>query len=159
MINEERGYREKVRMGNNALFWIKLANNRLSELNKQLLSLAMLLLPLTASIVVIPPDDLKLKECNKDLLKYGWLFLGISIVAGLIQVVVEAHYFKRLSNDSSQRERFFDELPFDSADKANRKLKSVPGQSTHIPLHVQVYTLFAGLLLIMIVALELLLAR
>ena len=93
------------------------------------------------------------------MLLWSWVFLGISIFAGLIQTWVDVSYFKKLSDDSSQRGRFFSELLFKDAYKASKLLKFVPDKSIHTPVLLQIIFLGAGLLLIMSVAASLLMRR
>lgn len=156
---EEKNLQEKLKLGNDAKFWIKLANECHFELKKQLLGLATILLPLTASIVVIPPNTVDIVEQDKNLIISGWLFLEISIILGLIQTKKDIDYFVKVSRDSSLREHLRNVLPADCAEKAVNVLPSVPPQSTHVPLYFQALALFVGLLLIMAVATKLLLYK
>lgn len=85
-----------------ALYWNNLANQQIFELNKQLLSLAFIILPLTASIIAV--EFIKPREFEKTLLILGWIFLFLSIILGFVQILLDAIYFNYLSNDSSTRE-------------------------------------------------------
>ena len=156
---EERNFQEKLKLGNNALFWIKLANKCHFDLKKQLLGLATILLPLTASIVVVPIDTIDIVGQDKNLIISGWLFLALSIILGLVQTKKDIDYFVRQSRDSNLREHLRNVLPGNSAEKAVSALPSVPPQSTHAPLYFQAIALLVGLLLIMSVATKLLLYK
>ncbi len=134
-----------------AFFWIDLANQRLGDFNRQLLSLAVILLPLTASVIL---SDLKLREFEKTLLILSWVSLGISVVAGLIQILIDTNYFKDLSRDSSKREKIWSDLfrPIADLEKDTKALGEVKGSSTHDPLKLQALFLLIGLVFIMIIA-------
>lgn len=140
-----------------AFFWINLANQRLGDFNKQLLAFAVVLLPLTASIILSRID---LNTFEKTLLVISWVFLGISILAGLIQILIDQDYFKKLSRDSSKREEIWSDLfrPIADLEKDTRALAKVNESSTHDPIKIQAIFLFIGLLLIMISAGSILLA-
>ena len=53
MDSDEKGFRKTLKYGNDALFWIELANRSFFDLKRTLIGLATLLLPLTASVTVI----------------------------------------------------------------------------------------------------------
>ncbi len=132
-----------------ALHWNNLANQRLFDFNKQLLGLATILLPLTASIIVVDG----VREFEKTLLIVGWIFLGISIITGCIQIMVDAYYFRDISIDSSRRELIFSSNKTEpEMQAAVEALGKIPAESTDLPITIQVFTIFVGLLLIMIVA-------
>lgn len=153
MDKEDRNFKERLKLGNDALFWINLANDCYFHLRNQLIVLATILLPLTASVVVIPKDSKSILIAQeKTLFIYGWLFLGISICLGLIQAWIDANFFRKLSNDSSLREHFRNSLSADQADNAVRLLPPVQSSSSHFPLFFQAIFLFGGILLIMSVA-------
>ena len=141
-----------------ALYWNNLANQRVFELNRQLLALATIILPLTASIIAI--DFIKPREFEKTLLLIGWVFLFLSIILAFVQIWIDANYFSYLSQDSSTREELW------SHDRENEKIKKdvdalgkVKGSSTFIPTIFQAFFVFTGLLFIMIVASSMLLRR
>lgn len=153
--DEEIRRRNKDSVQKAAFFWIKLANDRLSEINKQLLSIAFILLPLTGSIVLA---NKKINFSDKTLLTHGWILLFISIFSGLIQILIDAIYFKSLSRDSSKREKIWSQIdkPISLLASEEKELGEVKGSSTHWPLIIQSFTMFIGLGLIMIVAYHLL---
>lgn len=134
-----------------AFFWIDLANRRLEDFNRQLLSLAVILLPLTSSILL---SDIKLKDFEKTFLVLSWISLGVSIIAGFIQIGIDVVYFKDLSRDSSKRERIWSDFfrPITDLERETKALGEVKGSSTHDPLKLQALTLFIGLAFIMLIA-------
>ncbi len=153
MDKEEINFQEKQKLGSDALFWIRLANDSYFDLRNQMIVLSTILLPLSASIVIITKDSIVRPDANdKQLLLAGWIFLGLSILFGLIQTWVDSTYFKSLSSDSSLREHFRNNLSYDEAEKVVRLLPPVQGQSTLLPLLLQMVLLFGGLLMIMFVA-------
>jgi heme/copper-type cytochrome/quinol oxidase subunit 4 len=146
------------RFQRSALYWNNLANQQIFELNKQLLTFASILLPLSASIVVL--DTLRLREYEILLLILGWIFLFTSIVLGLIQIWIDAKYFSYVSNDSSNREYLW------SQDKDNNKIKDdvdklgpIKPSSSFTPTLFQVVFVFIGLIFIMLVAVSILLNK
>lgn len=147
--DEQLRQRNKDAVQRAALFWIGLANDRLSEINKQLLAVGFLLLPLSGSVVLA---DIVICECEKFLLGIGWIFLFISIISGLFQIWVDAIYFKNVSRDSSQREKIWSKSGIPIKD-LNKKIEELPVPkvlSTHIPLIVQAVSLLLGLIFIML---------
>lgn len=152
---EKLRQRNKDSAQNAALFWIKLANDRLSEINKQLLGIALILLPLSGSITL---SDETLCYSEKQLLIRGWFLLFISVMLGFVQILVDAFYFKYLATDSSSREFIWSNSSRHVLDSEKEVLMlgKVRAQSTHIPLFFQAVTLFFGLTLIMFVMYKLL---
>lgn len=141
-----------------ALYWNNLANQQIFELNKQLLGLATIILPLTASVVVI--EIIKLREYEKTLIIMGWICLFLSIVLGLVQICIDSVYFNYVSNDSSSREKLW------AQDKDNNQIKeeverlgSIKPSSSPTPTLFQVFFVFSGLLIIMLVAVSLLINK
>lgn len=151
-INQER-------FSSSAKFWISLANQQLFELNKQLLSISFLLLPLTASILLV--ETLILREYQKTLLGLSWIFLFISIVFGLLQIVIDAFYFKSLSRNNSQKEVVWHQRnkTSEQKEKETEALGGVKETSTFIPLIGQTFTIIVAILLVMSVATSLLVSK
>ena len=151
MNDIEYKWKNKESYSKRALFWIRLANEKIDELNRQLLGLSFLLLPLTASIAI---TNIPTKEFQKTLIIVSWFFLFFSIIFGLIQIAIDANYFKLLSRDSSRRESIWADFT-QSISNLERKTKSLgymQGSSTFVALCFQIFTIFIGILLIMIVA-------
>ena len=148
-VEEKRWHLE--RFNNSALYWNNLANQRIFELNRQLLYISTLLLPVTASIITI--DNIVLREFEKTLILLGWIFIFLSIIIGLVQVWIDSGYFAYLSNDSSRREEYW------SKNEPNSKIKELvkllgktQSSSSMAPTYFQAILTFTGLLFIMVVA-------
>lgn len=155
-VEEKRWHLDRFQRA--ALYWNSLANQQIFELNKQLLAFATIILPLTASIVVV--DTIQLREYEITLLIFGWIFLFLSIIIGLIQTWIDARYFNYVSNDSSSREWLW------SQDKDNNEVKkeverlgSIKLSSSSAPTLFQVFFVFSGLLIIMFVAVSILINK
>lgn len=139
-----------------ALYWNSLANQRYFELNKQLLSLASILLPLTASIALVKPSPLN--NVLRSLLVVGWGSLFTSILFGLFQIWKDTNYFAYLMADSSLREKFWCNPQMSNAEKekAVDVLGETKSRGNIYPLFLQILFLLIGLLFIMIAAILLL---
>lgn len=164
MMRKNNPEDEKLRQRNKdsfqhaALYWNKLANDRVFEISKQLLGIALIILPLSGSIVLAN----KRIDCDeKNLLFFGWILLFTSIVSGFINLWKEATYFQYLSIDSSAREEIWSDTnrSVQDLDKDTDKLGKTRSQSSTIPLIIQITALFFGVFLIMIVIYSLLFYR
>lgn len=155
--NEELRRRNKDAAHQSAFHWISLTNKRVLEVNKQLLSLATVLLPLTGSIAAIQ-SRMDIGKSGRLLLIEGWSLLFASIIAGFIQLVIEISFLKRWAEYESKRESTFSNpnLPLENMEKDAQNLPIPSKSSSHIPLIFQAVSLFVGLVLIMLVALRLL---
>ena len=123
MDKEDKNFKEKLKLGSDALFWIDLANKSYFHLRNQLIALATILLPLTASIVILSNDSrVSPNSQEKSLFILGWIFLGVPIVFGLIQTWIDSTFFKDLSGNSSLREHFRNNLPADLANTVGSRL-------------------------------------
>mgnify|MGYP001584568581 FL=1 len=160
MKPEELEFRQRSKESyqRGAFFWIDLANQRLGDFNRQLLALAVVLLPLTASISL---SSIKLKDFEKTLLVLSWIALGVSIITGIIQILIDTIYFKDLSRDSSKREKIWSNFSRKVTDleKETKAIGEVKESGSHDPLKIQASSLFIGLILIMVVAGFILFAR
>lgn len=154
--NEELRRRSKDAAHQAAFEWIRYANERLLEINRQLLGVATILLPLTGSIVLAP---IKIGESEKTLLIVGWVSIFISIIVGFIQLTIETAFLKRWARYESKREEIFSDpnRSYEDMIKEAQLLQSPSEASTHIPLAIQIFTLFGGLILVMAVAIGILL--
>lgn len=155
-VEEKRWHLDRFQK--TALYWNNLANQQIFEINKQLLAFATIILPLTASIVVI--DTIQPREYEVTMMIFGWIFLFLSIISGLIQAWMDARYFNYLSNDSSSREQLW------SQNKDNGEIKKEVEQlgnikpfSSSIPTLFQIFFVFSGLLIIMLVAASMLINK
>ena len=145
--NEEIKQRNKDAVQRAALFWIELANQRQSEIVRQLLGLSAVLLPLSASVVI---SNIELDKIEKVLLSSSWVLFLISIIAGFIQTHIDAAYFVMLSRDSSKRKLLWSDSNRNIKDIENdvKALGKVPQASTSLPIYFQALTFFIGLILI-----------
>lgn len=148
--NEEIRRRNKDAAQRAALFWIELANQRQSEIIRQLLGLSAVLLPLSASIIL---SNTPLDITEKYLLTSSWILFLISIIAGFIQIQIDSKYFVLLSRDSSKREELWSDSnrSVPTIEKEVASLGKVPGASTSLPQYIQAVTFFIGLILVAIV--------
>ena len=143
-----------------ALFWIELANKSLLVLNKQLFTVAIFLLTGTISIV-IADFGIKITDPDKLLLKASWIFLLVSLIMGLVQIWVDAYYFKYLQQDSTRRQSIWSNLykPVSELEAETRGLDYTDPSGLHIPFVIQAFTVFAGVLLISVVTISILGSR
>ncbi len=148
-VNEEIRRRNKDAAQHAALFWIQLANERQSEIIRQLLGLSAVLLPLSASIVI---SNEILSPIDKYLLASSWVFFLVSMVAGFIQIQEDSKYFLMLSRDSSKREELWSDSNHSvpNIERDVLALGKVPAQSTTLPQNIQAVTFFVGLILVML---------
>lgn len=142
-----------------AIFWINLANQREFDFNKHLLSLAAILLPLTASVLAL--ESIKLLQCEKILLMISWVSLGISIISGCIQIWFDSSFFVKLSRDSSAREVIWSnmQLPLSELENRTNQMGKMREKGSVTPLWIQIFALFEGLLLIMFTAASILIRK
>jgi len=161
MDKEDRNFKEKLKLGSDALFWNRLANDSYFQFRNQLIILATILLPLTASVVAIPKANLEIQLIDKILLILGWICLGASIVFGLIQHWIDTVFFVELSADSSLREHIRKNLKvnIDIVDRVIDLLPTTKSKSAHWALIFQVLFLFGGILVIMSSAVVILLRK
>ena len=146
--NEELRRRNKDSFKSDALYWNKLSNERIFEITKQLLGIALIVLPLTGTFLLvtkpIPPFSLHL-------LVLSWIVLTISIISGFVNLWIEAKYFNYLSNDSSNREKIWSDSNrlVEEMDKETNKLGATKPSSSFKPLIIQGVALLIGVFLIM----------
>lgn len=152
---EQLRQRNKDSFQNAALYWNKLANERVFEIGKQLLAIAFIILPLTGSIVF---SNKVISPFNFYLLVLGWILLFSSIISGFVNFWTEAKYFNYLSNDSSTREQIWSNSNklVSKMDEETNRLGATKPASSLCPLIIQGGALLLGVLLIMIVVCSLL---
>ena len=150
ITNEEIRHRNKDAAERAALFWIQLANERQSEIVRQLLGLSSVLLPLSASIVI---SKVILNQIEIHLLVLSWILFLSSIAAGFIQIYLDSKFFVMISRDSSKRQELWSEgrRSVLSIERDVEALGKVSGESTSLPQKVQAVTFFLGLIFLMIV--------
>lgn len=147
-LDEEIRRRNKDSFQTAALYWNRFANERAIEISKQLLNIALVMLPLTGSIALA---NKAIPEVDLMLLLLGWIALFISIVSGFINFWLETKYFVYLSNDSSTREEIWSDTttPIRELNRKTDELGRTKSESSLIPLVIQASALLIGVLFIM----------
>ncbi len=79
MGKEDKNFKEKIKLGSDALFWINLANQSYFNLSNQLVVLATILLPLTASVVILSKDSRVLLNSQEKKFAYARMDIFRSI--------------------------------------------------------------------------------
>ena len=148
--NEELRQRNKDSFQNAALYWNGLANERVFEITKQLLGIALIILPLTGTFLSVTKT---ISSFSLNLLVLSWIALFTSIISGFINLWKEASYFNYLSNDSSTREKIWSDpnRSVEEMDAETNKIGSTNSSSSFTPLIIQSISLLVGIFLIMIV--------
>ncbi len=145
-----------------SLYWNKMANDRLSEINKQLIALATILIPLTASVLVI---NQSINNVLRTLLIGSWVFLFASVATGFVQIIVDGKFYKKYCNYEASRSQIYHESmrlrrdDIDAIEERINGLGSLLVSSGHLFLVLQGIPIIIGLLLIMGVAGTLLIAK
>ncbi len=152
---EERSSRNKDNAHQSALFWIELANNRLTNICNHFISLAAILIPLSASLV-ISNNILNFNE--KIMLVSTWITLFFSIVFGFLHQLLDVQFFVYLSRDSSKREELWSNTNRGYAQvlKDVLALGTTKNASSHLPLVLQGITFMIGIILISFIGISLL---
>lgn len=137
---------------NEALYWNKMANDKLSEIDKQLLTIAFVLLPLTASVLGL---NINLNDVLKTILIGGWIFTFVSIICGFVHIIIEADFFRKYLDYNTHRSTIYHknlDKTLSTVEAKIEKLQSPSASSGHLFLILQGISISIGLLLIMIVA-------
>jgi len=132
-----------------------IANNVFIQLTRLFISLNVFLLTFTSPIFI---QIKEMSEFERILLFIGWIFLLISIVAGIIQLVVEKKFYEGLAKYyytiaglyslADNTEKAFEEV---EKKKAEETLRSFRYQSPTTPFAIQVFCFMVGLMFILIV--------
>lgn len=142
-INEEEiRRRNKDTHLNSARYWVGLANQQSFEINKQFLTFAALLLTLSTSAIALVnanSSSNQLTDVDKVLLLASWVFLILSLISGIIQIVVDVKFFIYLCVDESKRERIWSQMgkSNETLNEEEQALGSTDKSSTFIPLILQ----------------------
>lgn len=135
---------------NEALFWSKMRNDKLSDLNNHFLTLATIVLPLSGTFLV---GFSPVSSVVKTLVILGWISLLTSIVLGLAHVADSVNFFKDYVNYQSIRSTiYFNNLKktLDDAEGDIKKLRKPKSSSDNNFIPYQALFLFIGLLLVMV---------
>jgi len=132
-----------------------IANNVFVQLTRLFISLNVFLLTFTSPIFI---QIKEMSEFERILLFIGWIFLLISIIAGIIQLVIEKKFYEGLAkyyytiaglySSADNTEKAFEEV---EKKKAEEILRSFQYQSPTIPFAIQVFCFMTGLIFILIV--------
>lgn len=100
----------------------------------------------------------EMSEVVKALLFIGWIFLFISIIAGIIQLIVEKNFYQKIAKYYYTIAGFYalidkPEIELEEVEKkkATETLKNFQSESTNIPFTIQVFCFIIGLIFILIV--------
>jgi len=131
------------------------ANNIFIQLTRLFISLNVFLLTFTSPIFIRIKE---IAEIEKILLFIGWVFLVISIIAGIIQLVIEKKFYEGLTkyyytiaelySSADNTEEALEEV---GKKKTEETLKNFRYQSSTIPFTIQVFCFMVGLIFILIV--------
>jgi len=132
-----------------------IANNVFIQLTRLFISLNVFLLTFTSPIFI---QIKEMSEFERILLFIGWIFLLISIVAGIIQLVVEKKFYEGLAkyyytiaglySSADNTEKAFEEV---EKKKAVETTKNFRYESSNIPISIQIFSFIVGLVFILIV--------
>ncbi|HWY78924.1 MAG TPA: hypothetical protein VNW29_01060 [Candidatus Sulfotelmatobacter sp.] len=142
--------------GNETMYWNKMANDKNSDITKQLLGVTALLIPLTSSIVLTLGS---LNDALKVLVGGSLIFFFISMIFGVIDIFLAARFFREYTNFNASRSSNYHQKrneTLQSAEKENEKLKPPPMYSSTLPQVFQIASLGVGILLIIGIAITLL---
>jgi len=131
------------------------ANDIFIQLTKLLITLNTFLLTFTSPIFI---QIKEMSEIEKILLFIGWIFLVFSIIAGIIQLIVEKFFYRKLAKYYYIITGFYasaddtEEALEDVGKKKNEEIiRSFNYQSSNIPIAIQIFCFLTGLIFILIV--------
>lgn len=152
--NRERAQRNHQSHFTRANLYVELANKTEQGLSNTLFLVATVFLGLTSPLV---SDMQGLAEGLKVVLFISWVLTVTSIIAGLIQTVVNLNFFAKAFKLSNEQEGIWANMPEDEEeyDKiaaiSDKKVDETELQSTLMPLGVQATCMVLAILLAMIV--------
>jgi len=132
-----------------------IANDIFIQLTRLFISLNIFLLTFTSPIFIQMKE---MPEISKALLFIGWIFLLMSIIAGIIQLIIERKFYEKIAKYYYDIAGLYAKT--DNTEEAlekteNKKLietmKNFQFQSPTISFSIQVFCFIAGLILILIV--------
>ncbi|MEK7572090.1 MAG: hypothetical protein AAB553_07505 [Patescibacteria group bacterium] len=146
---------------NEAIYWNKMTNDKNTEITKQLLGVAALLIPLSGSVVI---TSVPLTDFVKTVLGGSLFFLFGSIIFGFIDISKAAGFFREYIIYNSKRATIYhNHLSLDSTlDKAEeeiRKLSQPRSRSEGIASEFQIGTISVGIVLLIIAITTLLILK
>lgn len=131
---------------NETIYWNKMTNDRLSEINKNLISITSLLIPITGSLIF---TQRHFNNLLTTLLCFALFFLFASIIFGFIQIFFDAKFFKAYNDLNAKRSKLYAtnlNKSLDELRKIDENLPKPNASSGHIGLVLQSVTLALGLL-------------
>jgi hypothetical protein len=144
---------------NDAMYWNKMVNDKNSDITKQLLSIAALLIPITGSIVLTP---VYLNDALKILLGGSLFFFLISMCFGILYIYTGVHFFRKYQNLNLSRAIIYRnnrEKTLREADDEASQLSIPPSQSSDLPQAFQIAFLGIGILLLVVITITLLIYK
>lgn len=130
------------------MYWNDKANEKNSEITKQLLGVTALLIPLTSSIVL---TQIHINDALKVLLGGSLIFFFISMVFGVIDIYTGHDFFMLYQNFNAARATIYHvkrNKTLDEAETEINKLPLPPMTSNGLPQAFQIASLGVGILLI-----------
>jgi len=126
-----------------------IANNTFIQLTRLLIFLNTFLLTFTSPIFI---QIKEISATGRCLLFIGWIFLLISIIAGIIQLIVEqkfylkiAKYYYIIAGLYSSADNTEEALEEAEKKKSEETQRSFPSQSSNIPFAIQIFCFIVGL--------------
>jgi len=132
-----------------------IANDIFIQLTRLFILLNTFLLTFTSPIFV---QIKEMSKVSKTLLFIGWIFLFVSIIAGIIQLIVEQNFYQKIAKYYyvvaelySSADNTEEALKETGKKKTVETLNSFQYQSLKIPFAIQTFCFVVGLIFILIV--------
>ena len=138
-------YAEKHRTETNEVF---------RELVRQLILVATVFLSVSAFVFYVKDLIVKFSIFDKHCLMSSWILIGLSIIFGIIQIIIDYYFFQRWTNVKFKVvDRIYLEHPKDEdVDKiAYSEQKDIPNSSTTLFIWFQIFSLVAGIILLIVI--------
>jgi hypothetical protein len=132
----------------------KETNEVFRELVRQLILVATVFLSISAFVFYIKDLIIKFSIFDKHCLMISWTLIGLSIIFGIIQIIIDYYFFRRWSNAKFYvADRLYIEHPKDEdIDKiAYDEQKGIPNSSTTLFVWLQVFFLIIGIILLVFI--------
>ncbi len=138
-----------------SIHYENIANDIFIQLTRLFIFLNTFLLTFTSPIFI---QIKEISELGRTLLFIGWIFLIISIIAGIIQLIVEKIFYEKIAKYyyilagfyalADNTEKALEEV---EKKKAIETIKNFQSQSPNTPFAIQVFCFIVGLIFILIV--------
>ncbi len=152
--NSERADRNHQSHFARANLYVGLANQTEQGLSNTLFLVATIFLGITSPLV---SNIQSLAEGLKAVMFISWVFTITSIVAGLVQILVNLNFFAKAFKLSNEQEGIWANMPDDKkeydrmVELSDKKVEETELQSSLIPLGVQTCCMVVAILLAMVV--------